>query len=364
MWLKKHRRRHRCSSEKSSWWDFVYRWPREIQSWIDDFIAGNYRFSPLIRFRFADETPDMFEYRDRLMLTLLYQQIKSAFSHLISKRCLHLQGPNGVKTALTWLHNVMNAKTYHYVIRADIKGYYASIDHRILLQQTQQAFQDPRVQQYLEAITTAPIDDGGRLLTSTTGIPRRSPISPFLAALYLSPLDHAFANHPSVFYLRFCDDFVILAQTKSQFVAARKKLFRILRQLKLKLSDPKTRMGKLCDGFHFLGVQLQFQVQPAVSQNLLAKTPVSATIHSRSCRRALERVCAMKQSAVFYPAQIKRYLLSWITWWSCTIVPITVNHLLQTWRDFTSIFEPTLARVALRVISQQFPLKQKLPINS
>lgn len=344
-WLKKHRRRHRCASEKSSWWDFVYRWPKEIQSWINDFINGDYRFSPLIRYHFRDETPDVFEYRDRLMLNLLLQQIKSTFSHLISKRCLHIQGPNGVKTALTWLHNVMNAKAYRYVIRADIKGYYASIDRRILLQQTQQAFQDPRVQQYLEAIITAPIDDGGRLLTPNTGIPRRSPLSPFLAALYLMPLDQAFDHHSNVFYLRYMDDIIILAQTKNQFVAARKKLFCILRQLKLKLSDAKTRMGQLHEGFHFLG--LQFQVQLAASQNLPSQTPaVSATIHSRSCRRALERVSAMKQSAVFYPAEIKRYLRRWANWWACTMVPMTVNHLLQAWCDYAGVFEPALTWVA------------------
>ncbi|MBS0351888.1 MAG: hypothetical protein JSR33_12055 [Proteobacteria bacterium] len=61
------------------------------------------------------------------------------------------------------------------------------------------------MQHYLNAIITAPIDDGGRLLTPTTGIPRRSPISPFLAALYLTPLDQAFDPHPGVFYLRFMD---------------------------------------------------------------------------------------------------------------------------------------------------------------
>jgi hypothetical protein len=137
------------------------------------------------------------------------------------------------------------------------------------------------------------------------------------------------------------DDFIILAQTKSQFVAARKKLFRILRQLKLKLSDAKTRMGQLHEGFHFLGIQ--FQVQQTTSQNSPAKTPVmSATIHNRSCRRALQRVSAMKQSAVFYPAEIKRYLLSWANWWSCTMVPMTVNHLLQAWCNFTNVFEPAL----------------------
>jgi hypothetical protein len=261
---------------------------------------------------------------------------------------LHIQGPNGVKTALAWLHNVMNAKNYRYVIRADIKSYYASIDHRILLQQTQQAFQDPRVQHYLEAIITAPIDDRARLLTPTSGIPRRSPLSPFLAALYLSPLDQAFENQSNVFYLRFMDDIVILAQTKSQFVAARKKLFRILRQLKLKLSDPKTRMGKLHDGFHFLGMQFQFQVQLAVSQNPLVQTPVmSAAIHTRSCRRALERVRAMNSAVIYHhPADIQRYLHRWANWWACTLVPITTASLFQAWRDYTRVFEPTLIWVA------------------
>ena len=216
--VEKHRPRHRCATERSPWWDFVYRWPREIQSWMSDFIAGNYRFSPRIRYHFADETPDVWEYRDRLMLTLLYQQIKSTFSHLISKRCLHLQGPNGVKTALTWLHNVMSTKTYRYVIRADVKGYYSSINLKILGQQVRILSDDPRVLHYLDAIITAPIDDGGKLLTPTSGIPRRSPLSPFLAALYLSPLDQAFDHDPGVFYLRFMDDVLILAQTKSQLI--------------------------------------------------------------------------------------------------------------------------------------------------
>ena len=74
------------------------------------------------------------------------------------------------------------------------------------------------------------------------------------------------------------DDIIILAQTKNQFVAARKKLFRILQQLKLKVSDAKTRMGKLHEGFHFLGIQ--FQVQPAASQNLPEKTPVLSASNS------------------------------------------------------------------------------------
>ena len=101
------------------------------------------------------------------------------------------------------------------------------------------------------------------------------------------------------------DDIIILAQTKNQFVAARKKLFRILRELKLKLSTAKTRMGKFHEGFHFLGVQFD------VPQSLQTQTQEAAVkIHSRSCRRALERIRAMKEDAV-YSAEIQRYLRRW-----------------------------------------------------
>lgn len=306
-WLAKKRLSHRGASEHSLWWDFVYRWPREIHAWVDDFVTGRYAFSTRIRFHFSDETIDVCEYRDQLMLSLLFQQIKPTFPHVISKHCLHLQGPNGVKTALRWLHNVMTAKEYRYVIRVDIKSYYASIDHKILLQQVNAAYDDPRIKHYLEAIITTPIDDGGRLFTPQKGIPRRSPLSPFLGALYLSPLDRAFENRTGVFYLRYMDDIVILAQTKNQFVSARKKLYRILQQLRLTLSDAKTRMGCLYEGFHYLG--MQFEVQQTASRNPSVANPaVSVTLHARSYRRALDRIRVMGEGTV-NPDYAQRYLI-------------------------------------------------------
>jgi hypothetical protein len=57
-----------------------------------------------------------------------------------------------------------------------------------------------------------------------------------------------------IFYLRYMDAIIILAKTKRHYSKIKKKLFAILRELKLTLSPKKTRVGKLKKGFHFLGI--------------------------------------------------------------------------------------------------------------
>jgi hypothetical protein len=49
-------------------------------------------------------------------------------------------------------------------------------------------------------------------------------------------------------------DIIILAKNSRQYTKARKRLFEVLKALRLKISSHKTRMGALKEGFHFLGV--------------------------------------------------------------------------------------------------------------
>jgi len=82
-------------------------------------------------------------------------------------------------------------------------------------------------------------------------------------------------------------------ENKRQYAKARKRLFSILKELKLKISPHKTRMGALKGGFHFLGCNFE------VSRNPQRQTQVGTVdIHDRSCRRALDNVQAMRQDAV------------------------------------------------------------------
>jgi hypothetical protein len=70
--------------------------------------------------------------------------------------------------------------------------------------------------------------------------------------VYLTLLDKAFDSKKELLYLRYMDDIVILTKTKRQYQKTKKRLFSILRTLKLTVSPRKTWMGKLSRGFHFV----------------------------------------------------------------------------------------------------------------
>ena len=127
---------------------------------------------------------------------------------------------------------------------------------------------------------------------------------------------------------RWSTHLIILVENKRQYTKARKRVFEILKELKLKISPHKTRMGVLKGGFHFLGVNFE------VSRNPHRKTQVATVdIHARTCRRALDNVQAMRRDAV-YPVNIQRYLLKWATWWQ-TVTKLERFALIYRWIRFT-----------------------------
>jgi hypothetical protein len=254
-WYSRMHKRLRLASERSPWWTFIWDWTTDVATWLKTFKKGHHRFSPLIQYRFKSETIQ----RD------ITQAIKAA----------------------------LNTGTFHYCLRIDIKSYYASINHQILLDQLYKNYDDPRLRRYFEAIVTTGIDCDGQVFLPKQGIPLRSSLSPFFGALYLTELDRAFENRPGIFYRRYMDDILILVSNKRPYTRVRKRVFAILKGLKLKISPHKTR------------------------------------IHTRSCRRALDRVQAMRKDAV-HPANIQRYLSLWATWWKTTI-KLSRFGLLYTW---------------------------------
>ena len=314
-WCMRTRKRVGAAGERSSWWILIAEWPKRIETWLREFIAGNYQFSPMMQYDFGDEAVRVWSYRDRLMIHLLLNIIRPTFRHIISSRCLHLRGPSAVKEATEQIKKALDSGYFNYVFRIDIRSFYASIDHRLLLEQVYQHFDDPIIRKYLHDIITIGIDWGGEVLLPTQGLPKGSGLSPLLGALYLSALEKAFDKIKDVFYLRYMDDIIILTPTKRKYVKAKKRLFEVLRQLKLRVAPHKTRMGVLGKGFHFLGVDFE------VSQNPQSKIQeLTVKLHTRTYRRALDKITALRANAV-HPATIQCYLIGWATWWQRAIGP-------------------------------------------
>ena len=284
--------------------------------------------------------------------------IKPLFKHIISPRCLHLKGPSGVKDALNLTKKAFNKGSFRYFMRIDIKGYYASIDRKILTEQMKSCFNDPRVLNYLDQIINIPIIEHGAIHIPRLGIHRRSSMSPFLGALYLSPLDKAFENLQGVWYLRYMDDILILTRTKKQFCKAKRKVQRILTKLKLRQSRRKTKMGPLTEGFHFLGINFKVNLESSAKEasvmDIAAQTQcpqshVNITLHERCCVRAMDRVTVMEEDVV-HPMKVQRYLSKWATWWSRTASDISRRECLKHWAIRAQIRRPELTWLAVGLL--------------
>jgi hypothetical protein len=61
----------------------------------------------------------------------------------LSPHCHHLSGRGGAKAAVRFVHDHLAANTF--VFRTDVKSYYASIDHEILLSLLHRAVPERRV---------------------------------------------------------------------------------------------------------------------------------------------------------------------------------------------------------------------------
>ncbi len=73
-------------------------------------------------------------------------------------------------------------------------------------------------------------------------------LSPLLGALYLKPLDDAMetlATSGKIFYLRYMDDFVLLAHTRWSLRKAIARVYRVMQDLALRLHEQKRSQNRV-----------------------------------------------------------------------------------------------------------------------
>ena len=82
-----------------------------------------------------------------------------------------------------------NVADHEFVFRTDVKGYYASINHQILMGIVGRYVQDEVVLALLWGYLRRYVNYGSKFISITQGISSGCPLSPLMGALYLKPLD-------------------------------------------------------------------------------------------------------------------------------------------------------------------------------
>jgi len=147
------------------------------------------------------------------------------------------------------------------IIDLDLRAYFDSVQHSLLLEKVARRVQDISVMRLLKMILKS---------TGRKGVPQGGVISPVLSNLYLTEVDRMLekaiattrrGKYPNVQYARFADDLVVLIDSRSRHEwllgAVERRLREELAKLRVEMNEEKSRKVDLSKGgsFGFLGFE-------------------------------------------------------------------------------------------------------------
>lgn len=159
-----------------------------------------------------------------------------------------------------------SARRYPYVLQCDLRQFFPSIDHAILLRLLSEKIADAQTLWLCERILASgrgvlseeyemvyfPGDDLFAV-NRPRGLPIGNLTSQFWANVYLNPFDHFVTRllRPGA-YLRYVDDFLLFGAAKAELWAWRAEIERFLAGLRLTI-HPQAQPRPVTEGFPFLG---------------------------------------------------------------------------------------------------------------
>lgn len=279
----------------------------------DELIETRYTPGPYRTFtiyepskRFISAAP----YRDRVVHHALCNVIEPLFERSFVYDSYANRVGKGTHRALDRCTEY--ARRFEYVFQGDVKQFFPSIDHQVLLARLERRIFDPRVMSLVRRIIDHSNEQppaefyfpGDNLFTPferRRGLPIGNLTSQFWANVYLDPFDHHFRDELSVpGYIRYVDDFLVFSNDKEDLISMREEACRRLSPMRFILNERKSRIYPVAEGIPFLG----FRVFPHLRRLL----PESV----KRARRRMKRLAAEHQAGKIDMKAVSRSVSAWI----------------------------------------------------
>jgi len=196
--------------------------------------------------------------KDRIVQTALKFVLEPIFEREFLKMSYGFRPGLGCKDALREVERWLK-EGYTFVVDADLKSYFDTIDHERLMERVKEQVSDGRALELIEAYLHQDIIKEMERWTPVGGTPQGAVISPLLANIYLHALDCQI-KQKGYRMVRYADDFVVLCRSAEQARAALAEVKAWVEANGLSLNAEKTHVGDCRQegqGFEFLGYRFE-----------------------------------------------------------------------------------------------------------
>lgn len=246
------------------------------------------------------------------------------------------------------------SRSYEWVLEGDIKACFDEISHVGLMDRLRARVGDKRVVHLVKAFLKAGIlGEDGVDRETLTGTPQGGILSPLLANIALSVLDEHFARAwetnsatytdrarrrrhrlPNCRLVRYADDFVVMISgTQAHAEGLREQVAQVLAPMGLRLSEEKTLVCHIDQGFDFLGHRIQRHRKRGTAKRYVYTYPAKKALSS-----IVDKVRALTQhdtnpSLEVLLHRLNPVLRGWTNFFRHGVSKATFNYLRAfTWR--------------------------------
>ena len=189
------------------------------------------------------------EFQDRVVHHAITNILEPIFERKLIDDTYACRAGKGTHAALKKSQQLV--RKYNYYLKCDIKKYFESIDHEVIINILEKIFKDERLVNLFKKIIShqPPYTEKGK------GLPIGNLTSQHMANIYLGQLD-LFVKHELKCqgYLRYMDDFILFSNDKKELGVFLEKIrFYLKKELNLKLKEKVVRIAPVSEGLPFLG---------------------------------------------------------------------------------------------------------------
>jgi RNA-directed DNA polymerase len=223
--------------------------------------------------------------RDRIVQSALCNVLEPIFERDFADHSYGFRPGRGCKDALRRVDALLK-QGFSFVVDADLKSYFDTIDHELLLRLVRGKVSDTRLLALVGSFLIQDVLDSAHGWTPERGTPQGAVISPLLSNIFLDPLDHLMSS-AGFEMVRYADDFVILCKSEQDAVCVLDRVSAWTTSVGLELHPVKTRIVDATQpgGFDFLGYHFErgFRRPSDKSRKRLRDIVRSKTGRSHGC---------------------------------------------------------------------------------